>query len=163
LASEKIIGKTILLYGDILFEGDIIKKLIFEASDFAVIVDRSWRDHYHDRVQHTISEAELVEVRGEMISRMGQGVPYDSAHGEFIGIAALSAGGAEKAKALYHELKERPEKNILGAEQLSRSSLTDFFNTLIAKGERIKAVDVYGGWFEIDTFEDYRKSWTIVR
>ncbi len=163
LASEKITGKTILLYGDILFEGDIIKKLIFQTFDFAVIVDRSWREHYHNRVQHTISEAELVEVRGDLVSRMGRGIPYDSAYGEFIGMVALSGRGAEKAKALYDELKDTPEKNIQGAEQLSRSSLTDFFNILIAKGEKIKSVNVFGGWFEIDTFEDYRKSWTIVR
>lgn len=163
LASERIVGKTLLLYGDIIFESDIVKKLIYETSDFAVVVDRSWRDHYHNRVQHTISEAELVEVEDNTISRMGSGLPYDSAYGEFIGLSAFSINGAEKAKTLYEELKHAPDKGILGTEDLSKASLASFFNALIAKGERVIPVDVFGGWFEIDTFEDYRKSWTAVK
>lgn len=163
LASEKIIGKTILLYGDILFEGDIIKRLICDTSDFAVVVDRSWRDHYSNRVQHTMSEAELVEVKDDSICRMGLNIPYESAYGEFIGLSAFSARGAEKVKDLYKELKNVPDKKILGADNLSKASLTGLFNALIAKGEKITSVDILGGWFEIDTFEDYRKSWTKVK
>jgi phosphoenolpyruvate phosphomutase len=163
LASERIVGKTLLLYGDILFESDIVRRLIYEPSDFAVVVDRSWRDHYHDRVQHTISEAELVEVRGTTISRMGRGIAYDSAYGEFIGLSSLSTKGAEKAKNLYEELKHAPGKAVLETEDLSKASLASFFNALIAKGEKVVPVDVLGGWFEIDTFEDYRKSWTVVK
>jgi len=163
LASKKMLGKTILLYGDILFEGDIIERLISKIADFAVVVDRSWRDHYHNRVQHTISEAELVEVEGESITRMGRGIPYDSAYGEFIGMAALSSRGAEKVKSLQEELKDTVSNKTPDFNDLSKASLTDLFNALIVKGENITLVDVYGGWFEIDTFEDYRRSWTKVK
>ena len=45
---------------------------------------------------------------------------------------------------------------------MRNASLTDFFNVLIARGEKIATVDIHGGWFEIDTFEDYRKSWSMV-
>ena len=162
LASNKIGGKSILLYGDILFESEILKRLIEETSDFSVIVDRSWREHYHSRVQHTISEAELVEVKDGSILRMGRGIPYDSAYGEFIGLAALSPKGSRKVRNLFDELKHEPDKTSLGGKSLSKASLTDLFNALIERGEKITPVDTFGGWFEIDTFEDYRKSWMIV-
>ena len=162
LASNEIRGKSILLYGDILFERELLKKLIEETSDFSVIVDRSWREHYHSRVQHTISEAELVEVEDGSILRMGRGIPYDSAYGEFIGLAALSPRGSKKVRNLFDGLKHEPDKTSLGGKSLSKASLTDFFNALIERGEKITPVDTFGGWFEIDTFEDYRKSWTMV-
>ena len=163
LASNEIRGKSILLYGDILFEREVLKKLIEETSDFSVIVDRSWRDHYHNRVQHTISEAELVEVKDGSILRMGRGIPYDSACGEFIGLAALSAKGSRKVRNLFDELKHKPGKINLGGKNLAKASLTDLFNALIEKGEKVTPVEIFGGWFEIDTFEDYRKSWTMVK
>jgi len=161
LASNKIRGKSILLYGDILFERELLKKLIEETSDFSVIVDRSWREHYHTRVQHTISEAELVEVEDGSILRMGRGIPYDSAYGEFIGLVALSPRGSRKARNLFDGLKHEPDKTSLGGKSLSKASLTDFFNALIERGEKITPVETFGGWFEIDTFEDYRKSWMM--
>ncbi|MGK5093017.1 phosphocholine cytidylyltransferase family protein [Deltaproteobacteria bacterium TL4] len=157
LASEKMTGKTILLYSDILFGKDILEKLIYDASDFAVIVDKSWRDHYHNRIQHTVSEAELVTVEEGWISHMGCDIPYQEAYGEFIGLSAFSSKGAEVAKNLYAELNQTVDKN-----SLFRKPLTTLFNGLIAKGEKITPIDILGGWFEIDTFEDYRKSWTMV-
>lgn len=162
LAAGKIFGKTILSYGDIIFEKEIIEKLIQQNSDFAVVVDRSWRDHYHNRVKHTISEAELVEIRGDSVCRMGRGIPYSSAHGEFIGLAILSTNGAGKVQALFRELKPKLENMSIGTDKESKASLTDIFNSLIERGEKIKPVDIFGGWIEIDTFEDYRKSWTVV-
>ena len=30
-------------------------------------------------------------------------------------------------------------------------------------GSREDRMDIHGGWFEIDTFEDYRKRWTILK
>lgn len=162
LASNEIRGKAILLYGDILFERDLLKKLIEETSDFSVVVDRSWRENYHSRLQHTISEAELVEIEDGSILRMGKGIPYSVAYGEFIGLAALSPRGSIKVRNLFDELKHEPDKTSLGDKSLSKASLTDFFNTLIEKGEKITPVETFGGWFEIDTFEDYQKSWTMV-
>jgi phosphoenolpyruvate phosphomutase len=163
LAVEKIIGKTILLYGDILFEIDILKKLIQNSSDFAVVVDKSWRDHYHDRVQHPMSEAELVEVKDGAIVHMGRDIPYDRAYGEFIGLSAVSSKGAETAKNLYRRLINGSNVKEENVEDWSKASLTDFFNALIASGEVISCVDISGGWLEIDTFEDYRRSWTSIR
>ena len=162
LASNEIRRKSILLYGDILFERELLKRLIEETSDFSVIVDRSWREHYHSRVQHTISEAELVEVKNGSILRMGKGIPYDSAYGEFIGLAALSPKGSRKVRNLFDELRDEANKTSLGGKSLSKASLTDLFNSLIEKGETVTPVETFGGWFEIDTFEDYRKSWTMV-
>ena len=48
-------------------------------------------------------------------------------------------------------------KQALVVKACLRLRFTDFFNTLIEKGEKVTPVEIFGGWFEIDTFEDYRK------
>ena len=162
LAAEKITGKTILCYADILFEKEIVDRLLNSTSDIAIIVDKSWRDHYHDRLQHTMGEAELVEQKDGLISRIGTGLPVESAYGEFIGLAAFSIMGAKAAKNLFKELKETSVSSAHQALNKPTASLSDFFNALIMSGVKICPVDILGGWFEIDTFEDFRKSWVMV-
>ena len=34
---------------------------------------------------------------------------------------------------------------------------------LIDRGHDVQAVDVYKGWLEIDTFEDYRRAWALLK
>lgn len=162
LASEKMVGKTILLYADIIVDKDIIEKLIFETEDFAIVVDKSWREHYHHRTQHTISEAELVEATDDKIKRIGFNIPYELAKGEFIGLSAFSETGAEKAKKFYQNFKMNSDKKVYNSSNYEKASLSDFFNALIDEGENVTPVNIHGGWFEIDTFEDYREAWTKV-
>ena len=33
---------------------------------------------------------------------------------------------------------------------------------MIDRGEELTSVDVYKGWCEVDTFEDYRRAWETV-
>jgi len=34
---------------------------------------------------------------------------------------------------------------------------------LVDRGERVARVDVYKGWLEIDTFEDYERAWAEIK
>ncbi|MCP4750556.1 MAG: phosphocholine cytidylyltransferase family protein [Proteobacteria bacterium] len=161
LASKKMKGRTILLYSDILFEKEIVERLLSDTSDFAVIVDRSWREHYHERTQHTMDEAELVQVDNDQISHMGRDIPFKSAYGEFIGISMYSEKGVEKVKQLFGNLEDATTENDIPFD-LKKEKLTGFYNALISRGEQITPVSILGGWMEIDTFEDFKKSWTMV-
>ncbi|MFC1668984.1 NTP transferase domain-containing protein [Spirochaetota bacterium] len=156
LASEKMTEKTLLSYADVFFERDIAEKLIYESSDYAIVVDMSWHDNYHSRLEHTISEAELVEVKDDFVTAIGNNIPIESAYGEFIGLASFSQRGAVKAKELYKKTQEIKGKKI------KEASLSDFLCALIEDGEKIVPIGIHGGWFEIDTFEDFRKAWVRV-
>lgn len=162
LALNKVTDRSILSYGDIHYEKAILKELLISDSEFTIVIDRSWRDHYHNRTQHTISEAELVKVENNHITHIGIDVEYDAAYGEFIGLASFSPSGLEKAKNLFKEI-EQGENPEIDSSFLKKALLSDFINHLIKKGEKIVPLDIHGGWFEIDTFEDYKKSWTQVQ
>jgi phosphoenolpyruvate phosphomutase len=34
---------------------------------------------------------------------------------------------------------------------------------LVDRGAMVQAIDVYKGWLEIDTFEDYRRAWALIK
>ena len=161
LALKEMSNRMILSYGDIHFEEKIIKELLINMADFAIVVDRSWRDHYQNRTEHTICEAELVVVEDGAVKSVGTEINYESSYGEFIGLASFSKKGVEIVKKLCLEInkKESGEKDF---QFLKKASLTDFLNKLIQNGERVVPVDINGGWLEIDTFEDYKESWSKI-
>lgn len=39
----------------------------------------------------------------------------------------------------------------------------DLLQELIDRGADVRAIDVYKGWIEIDTFEDYRRAWALIK
>ena len=162
LASEKITGKTILLYGDVLFEKWIIEKIISGNADILVLIDRSWKSNYSTRTQQTISEAELVEVRDDLVCRLGRDIPSEVAYGEFIGISSISSRVVGKVNSIFQEYALRSQNKLVDDNYLLKDSITSLFNCLIDKGVKIVPVDISGGWIEIDTFEDFRKSWSII-
>ncbi len=43
------------------------------------------------------------------------------------------------------------------------ASFTDLVQELIHAGGEVQAIDVYKGWLEIDTFEDYRRAWALLK
>ncbi len=88
--------------------------------------------------------------------RIGPEVAPEEAHGEFIGMAAFSAEGAARLRALREELSAGR------TEGLDRASVTQVLQALIDRGQAIVAVDIHKGWMEIDTFEDYRRAWAEV-
>ena len=53
-------GDVVVGYSDILFDADIVSKLLATKDDIAIVVDTDWQDYYIGRVDHPISEAENV-------------------------------------------------------------------------------------------------------
>ena len=64
---------------------------------------------------------------------------------------------------VHAELARSHRGRFHEAESLSRAALTDLLQELIDRGHRVTCVDVYKGWMEVDTFEDYRRAWSEIR
>jgi len=159
LAMQRLKRKTILIYGDTIFQEELVRKLIKTDSDFVVMVDRSWRERYKERSEHPMSRAELVEEQNGVVTKIGHGISYDSAFGEFVGMCAISAVGVETLKS-NGWLPNTIDSNC--TEDFSKFSLVEFFQLLVLQGIQVHTIETRGGWHEIDTFEDYRKSWILV-
>ena len=80
-----------------------------------------------------------------------------------IGLALLSERGAKLVREVHAELARTHQGRFHEAESLSRAAFTDLLQELIDRGHTVTCVDVYKGWMEVDTFEDYRRAWSEIR
>lgn len=109
-AKEELNDNIILLYGDIVFEADLIKKLLEDKNDFCLVVDKE------KEVEHEAEEA-LEEYHGEkikkgstkvnivdgVVKKISKSLLPEEASAEYIGITKFSKKAIE---IVYKRVKE---------------------------------------------------------
>lgn len=178
LAEDELRGPTVCLYGDVIFDEAIINRLLRAQGDVVIAVDRAYYDQVRagngavpERVHDLVVTEEapvsgyrfVPSAAGAPVKRIGQGLAPGEAHGEFIGLAMLSERGARLVRELHAELVQKHRGPFHEAGSLERASLTDLLQELIDRGHPVTCVDVYKGWMEIDSFDDYRRAWAEIR
>lgn len=173
LAENELRGSVICLYGDVIFDDSIVGRLLRAPGDVVLVVDRAVNEADGaqrgglDLVVTDPSPAgggRFVPSNAESrVHRIGQKVDRSEANGEFIGMLMLSARGAKLATDLVAELSGTHEGPFHEAESLARAALTDLIQELIDRGVAVSCIDVFKGWMEINTFEDYRRAWSELR
>jgi predicted ester cyclase len=84
-------------------------------------------------------------------------------NGEFIGMAMFSPKGVELLRQVYHRVSSTYRGGSFHeAPSLEQASLTDMLQELIDQGQDVYAVNIYKGWMEVDTFEDYQRAWAYI-
>jgi len=175
-AAPELSGRVLFLYGDILFEQSLLEKVLRAEADCAVVVDRAWVDQ-RDRLLPLSKPLDLVITRrtptpglralpeggGDTVLRVGQRVAPESATGEFIGMALFSERGTELCRQARDEALARGAQPFHEAEGVEQAAFTDLLQDLVDRGEPVHCVDVYKGWIEVDTFEDYQRAWGEIR
>ncbi len=180
-AAEPVLnGRVLVLYGDILFDRTVLERLLASEpagpaskADVSLAVDRAWYDLY--RTEGRSPEgAELVVLKEPpvqshrflpseeplTVSQIGQKIDKSLATGEFIGMGLFSAQGIQRLKEVYRAGTQEPaDRPYHEASNFLQASLTDLLQEMIDRGYPVKAVEIYKGWLEIDTFEDYRRAW----
>jgi choline kinase len=144
-------------YSDIVYGKEVLELLLRDKSDISLVVDTDWENHYHNRYQHPISEAELVKVEGDRITQIGKNViPPDEVHGEFIGLTKFSRKGAEILKMSYElAIQNYQARPFHRASSIDKAYFTDMIQEIIDRGYPVCHIDIHGGWAEIDTLEDF--------
>ncbi len=166
-AAKELEGRTLLLYGDIVFDRSVLQRILETPADISILVDRSWRDEPPGSRAPEAAPDLVVEEsppppgrryvpsrEPSEVVRIGARIPASEAHSEFIGIVQLSEKGAKIVRASLEEMSQRP-----GFE---KAGLTDLLQALVDRGQSVKAVEVYKGWMEIDSFEDYQRAWAML-
>lgn len=179
-ADNEFKGRTLILYGDIMFDTAVLEKLLKSPADIALIVDLAWLDqeqrggppsHLNPDLV-TLAEApgksylsRFVMPEGEhRIVRIGQQLPREQAHGEFIGMAMFSEKGTQALRECYRASQERYKTTgFHEAGSFIKASFTDMIQELIDRGHSVQAVPIFKGWMEVDSFEEYQKAWAKVR
>ena len=166
-AAGELDRRALVLYGDILFDGDLVERLLQTDGDVVVVVDRSntstrpGRDLVRTGSDPAQTGRSLTGRQTDTLEAIGRDLP--DANGEWNGMMMVSAAGAATLKSVYDELVAKGlDQPLHQAKSLRSAALTDLLQALLDRGVAIRVVDTYKGWMEIDTFEDYRNAWNQV-
>jgi len=167
-AEREMPGGFLFSYSDIVFATEHARRVAASSADVALIVDRRWQDAYVGRVQHPVSEAELVKIEetgdGPRVVRVGKRVvPAEEAAGEFIGLAKFSAAGAAALARVWARAHAHGMEQPFGqAATLRQAYLSDALNQMADDGIKLTPVFIDGRWREIDTEEDLSRAHALV-
>ncbi len=162
LAEREMDCDFIFLYSDIIFDQKILERLLLRNTDIDLVVDLNWKDRYNERVSQPAGEVELVKVKDDRIINIAKNIDRKKAYGEFIGLAMFSKKGAENLKNYYKKSLARfKNKRFHEVPSIKKAYFTDMIQEMIDNGFEVNNLNIYGDWMEIDTFEDYRKAWSV--
>lgn len=167
-AKEHMDGKILVIFSDILFEKEIVEKLLKNDNDIVLVIDRDYKtatrrkktkDLVVAKYNPIIGERSMSLMKNNPILKIGLNIPKDKANYEFIGMILFSKKGIQILKEEYKKIKEvYKTKPFYEAESINKAGLTDMIQYLIDKGYKISSVEVNTGWMEINNFEDYKKA-----
>ncbi len=152
---EDLEGPALIAYGDIIFESFILDRLLQSEADIALVVDAKWREHRKDAPKHApdlvicdrpFGEDLLLDEAPVLLQGFEGLIARDVAHGEWIGLAKVSAKGLALLR-----------KAIAAMEAdggVARADLPDLFNRLIRDGARPEVIYIAGHWLDVnDAFD----------
>lgn len=151
--------EIIISYGDIVYEPEVFRKIAGAASDCSVVVDDGWYDYWKSRCENPLEDAEtLKRDKDGFLLEIGQKTTQISdIESQYIGLIHLKRDGIRKVLNLCDEAKRRSEcgEKLWRTERnYAKMYMTDLLQGLIDEGEKIEAVAIQRGWYEVDCPED---------
>ena len=143
-------------YADIIYRPWVTQQLMESPHDITLVVDTAWRERYTVRTLHPEDDGEKILADGELITQIRRNIDPAEAHGEYIGIAKFSQRGAHILQTHYHRVcREYDGTPFQGAASVQKAYLIQCFQEMIEHGVAIHKIDIAGGYYEIDTTQDY--------
>jgi choline kinase len=159
-AEKELDGPVIISYGDILYEKNVLEKLLNSKNDFSIVIDKNWKEYWQIRIQNILDDVESLTLKDGFITNLGQKVTsLNDIEGQYIGLMKFQNNAISVLKDFYHFSKKQSEsgQNPLNPKiSFENSYMTDFLQGLINNGHKLKAVEINGGWLELDTLNDLK-------
>ena len=161
-AEKELNGNVIVTYGDIVYSGEVLDRLIASPADIGVAIDLAWESYWNVRNTNPLDDAESLRLGNDGRIREIGGRPgsLDEIEGQYMGLMKFTHEGLKSlesvAKRLLVQLKS-------GAVPLENSFMTDLLQIAIDSGVRVDSVPVHGRWVEVDTVSDLHLPLTLER
>lgn len=154
-SEEEMNDDIIISYADIIYSSDILQKLKEDTSDFAIIVDKNWKELWQMRMENPLLDAETMKIDSEgFVYELGKKPKsYDEIQGQYIGLIKISKKFLPKVIDFYKNLDKSA---IYDGKNFDNMFMTSFIQSLIDNVKAPKAVFIEGGWLEIDSIEDLK-------
>lgn len=161
-AEKELEGEVIVSYGDIVYSGEILDRLLTSRADIAVAVDSEWESYWRARSDDPLADAETLRLAEDgSILEIGQRPQsLEEIEGQYMGLMRFTVAGLASLKAVFQAARSIGQ---LRGKSLERAHMTDLLQALIDDGVRLKAVQVRGPWVEVDTVADLQSPVTCER
>ena len=158
-AQNELNDDIIISYGDIIYQKDVLEKLIDSSDDCSVVVDKDWKKYWNIRFENPLDDAESLSLKDGFIEDIGQKIDEpESIDGQFIGLMKFQKTGIKLLTEFYLDSKKEATKgkNPLNPHiEFKKSYMTDLLRAFIQNGNKIKSIIIYNGWLELDSVHDY--------
>lgn len=148
-------------YGDIIYNETVLKKILASAEPASVIVDDGWYSYWKERCENPLDDAEtLMFDENDYLTEIGQKTTVlEKVQSQYIGLMRFRKEGLKAMLDLAKEAESRTLKGIAlwrTTRTYQKMYMTDLLQGLIDEGNKLKAVHIERGWFEIDDGEDLK-------
>ncbi|MFX1258133.1 MAG: phosphoenolpyruvate mutase [Promethearchaeota archaeon] len=167
LAENDFKNGFLYINSDILFNEELISKVINIRHDIVLFVDRTYKYHKHEidkKLDIVLTKNrpsdriwQLYDEENEVI-RIGKNIKVEMADYEFIGIAYFSTYGAEILRKVHQDCKENWKGRFHEARDFQHANFMDLIQEIINRGFKVNIVEVRKGWIEINDKNDVRSA-----
>jgi len=153
--------EVIVCYADILYEPQIIQKVLESKVEVGVTVDEDYWEYWSSRMDHPEDDMESLIIKDGKIVELGNTqCNREEAKVRYVGLIKFSKEGIQKLKKVYHEHKQQYyhlNHPWLRSTSFKKAYMTCMLQALINAGQEVKPIIIRRGWLEFDTVEDYEK------
>jgi phosphoenolpyruvate phosphomutase len=139
---------TLVAFGDIVLKRHIVQALLEEADDgITLSVDSALAGHdVADRVRGSRPDAGRFSFEPVRLAAIGDAVEARDAHGGWIGLLHLGAGGAAWLREAMAEAR--------ADGTLAHARISDLLTRVLARGRALTVVYTRGGWVNVNNLAD---------
>ncbi len=155
----ELAGDILISYGDILYNAEVLNKILNAQAESSVIVDDGWYEYWSSRCENPLDDAEsLTFDMDDCLTEIGQKTnDLAKVQSQYIGLMRFRGKGLKAMLDLSAEAERRSkagEKLWRTDRDYNRMYMTDLLQGLIDEGNKLKAVHIQRGWFEVDDKND---------
>jgi L-glutamine-phosphate cytidylyltransferase len=158
--AEDLMDQPFLVsYADILFLPQAVRDVVDSPADIALVADTQWLPRYAHRSEHPPSDAEKITASNGLVTCIHRDIDPREAHGEYIGVAKFTERGARTLREHYHRCRKLHAGGAFReAPTFEKAYLIHLYQEMIENGVEMAHVDTPGGYWEIDTQQDFEQA-----
>lgn len=157
MAKEKLDDNAVIAFSDIIFEKEIILRLLESSGDIVLVIDSaiSQNSAVTDYVKADISpdnrRRKISAGKLNRILKLSKNMGPGQANFEFIGLSYFSKEGVTTLKKFYSKKQDK-----LRGDYSARVDFLDVIQDIIDSGVIVSGLEVSSGWIEIRNLENYK-------
>jgi phosphoenolpyruvate phosphomutase len=165
---------TLVAYSDILFDKEVIARLLAGDADVTLLVDGSYQFSKQVRRSYPVlvelsnprpaSPRTLSPGAHSKLLRIGQTLAPGDAHCEFTGLAYFSKAGFSLLRQIYQDAaRTNPDGPFHESASVRAASILDVLQEMVDRGHEVRCLETSSGWLEIHSFADYKLAHELVK